>query len=167
MDYGVFELYSISVAQTCFSPQLSIFLHLRDCEISLLSEVIGLKLGSRQFNQCMYSFLLVIHFGRILALDFHSLALCKYLSLQMKQFLIYLSFLDYVEMIINPFLKSDKFWENNGFDNILIFPPRQQYKLKNYEDSLLYAESALKICSAPGLADMADKIRLRIASQQQ
>ncbi|GFS22995.1 DNA excision repair protein ERCC-6-like [Elysia marginata] len=43
----------------------------------------------------------------------------------------------------------------------------QQYKLKNYEDSLFYVEEALKISREPGLEEMASKIRSRIASQQQ
>ena len=55
---------------------------------------------------------------------------------------------------------------------IILFPfvyflHRQQYKLKNYEDSLLFVEEALKICRDPGLEEMADKIRSRIASQTQ
>lgn len=49
----------------------------------------------------------------------------------------------------------------------LVGAARQQYKLKHYEDSLLLVEAALKISREPGLEDMAEKIRLRIASQQQ
>ncbi|RUS72057.1 hypothetical protein EGW08_020186 [Elysia chlorotica] len=49
----------------------------------------------------------------------------------------------------------------------LVSAARQQYKLKNYEDSLLFVQEALKICREPGLEEMSNKIRLRIASQNQ
>ncbi|GFO09812.1 DNA excision repair protein ercc-6-like [Plakobranchus ocellatus] len=54
--------------------------------------------------------------------------------------------------------------ENQQFQE-LISAARQQYKQKHYEDSLLYVNEALKICRDPGLEEMAEKIRFRIANQ--